>query len=151
MLVFEDEWAHSALVDAETLGVLLHDHHSLRLAVLNACEGARSAADDPFAGVATTLVRQGIPAVVAMQFVITDRAALAFAEEFYAAVADGFPVDTAVAEARKAILSAPNEVEWGTPVLFLRTGNGVLFDFQAKSAESSRVLRQVHHTPGEKW
>jgi hypothetical protein len=44
------------------------------------------------------------------------------------ALADKMPVDAAVAEARKAIsLAVANTVEWGTPVLYMRSPNGVLF------------------------
>ena len=128
VLLFEDDQGRSTRVSAERLGVLLHDHRSLRLAVLNACEGARSTRTDPFAGVATTLAQQGLPAVVAMQFSISDPAAISFAGEFYSALANGFPVDAAVAEARKAIFSEISDVEWGTPVLFMRTADGVLFE-----------------------
>jgi len=49
-----------------------------RLVVLNACESATSGAADMFAGTAATLVRGGSPAVAAMQFEISDRAAIAF-------------------------------------------------------------------------
>jgi hypothetical protein len=115
-------------VSGPDLGVLLFDHPTLRLAVLNACEGARTAADDPFAGVATSLVQQEIPAVVAMQFEITDRAAIVFSRELYGALADGYAIDSAVAEARKAIFADDNDVEWGTPVLFMRSSDGRLFE-----------------------
>ena len=130
VLILENEHGAAWRAGAHRLGTLLHDHRSLRLAVLNACEGARNSRQDPFAGVATTLIRQGIPAVVAMQFEITDEAAITFASEFYAALADGYPVDAAVAEARKAIYAHPNDVEWGTPVLYSRAADGVLFDLQ---------------------
>ena len=40
-LVLEDEQQQGHIVSSEYLGTLLHDHRSLRLAVLNACEGAR--------------------------------------------------------------------------------------------------------------
>ena len=40
--------------------------------------------------------------------------------EFYAALADGYPVDSSVAEARKAIYADENDIEWATPVLFMR-------------------------------
>ena len=69
----------SRLVSGMELGTILADETTLRLAVLNACEGARSSVDDPFSGVATSLVRREIPAVVAMQLEITDRAAITFA------------------------------------------------------------------------
>jgi carbon-monoxide dehydrogenase large subunit len=128
VLVLEDQLGRGRLVSGQELGALLHDHRSLRLAVLNACEGARSDKTDPFAGTAQSLVQQGIPAVVAMQFEITDEAAITFANVLYEAIADGYPLDAAIAEARKAIYAEGNYVEWGTPVLYLRAPDGRIFD-----------------------
>src|SRR4029453_6616303 len=128
VILLENENGQSHRVGGHQLGALLADHQSLRLALLNACEGARSARSDPFAGVAQHLVQQGIPAVIAMQFEITDGAARTLAQEFYTALADGFPVDAALAEARKAIFAGGNDIEWGTPVLFMRTSDGQIFD-----------------------
>jgi hypothetical protein len=128
MLLLEEENGKGRPVSGQYLGTVLHDHHSLRLVVLNACEGARTSQEDPYAGVAQTLVLQGIPAVIAMQFEILETAAITFAQEFYGAVADGFPVDAAVSEARKAIFARGNDVEWGTPVLYMRTPQGVIFE-----------------------
>lgn len=128
VLAFEDGHQRSHRVSGADLGTILHDHHTLRLAVLNACEGARQSPTDPFSGVAQSLVRQGIPAVVAMQFEITDKAALVFGQEFYAAIADGYPIDAALAQARLAVFSTDNDVEWGTPVLYLRARDGRIFD-----------------------
>jgi hypothetical protein len=115
-------------VGSQYLGMLLHDHDSLRLAILNACEGARSSRQDPFAGSAQSLVQQGIPAVIAMQFEIADDVASTFAHEFYGALADGLPIDAAVTEARKAIFAGGREIEWATPVLYLRAPDGRIFD-----------------------
>jgi hypothetical protein len=133
-LVLEDELGRGWQAEAHRLGTLLFDHRTLRLAVLNACDGARNSRTDPFAGTASTLIQQGVPAVVAMQFAITDTAAITFASEFYAALAQGYPVDAAVSEARKAIYAQPNDVEWGTPVLYMRTADGYLFQLQAGKA-----------------
>ena len=127
LLLLEDERGHGQPVSGQRLGVMLHDHRALRLAVLNACEGARSSRTDPFAGTAMTLVQQGIPAVVAVQSEITDEAAIVFATEFYAAIADGYPVDACLAEARKAIFGTGNDVEWGKPVLYMRSPDGHIF------------------------
>jgi len=147
VLVLEDEQGRGWQAGAHRLGTILHDHRSLRLAVLNACEGARNSRTDPFAGVATTLIRQGVPAVVAMQFEITDDAAITFADEFYTALAEGFPVDAAVAEARKAIYAQPNDIEWGTPVLYMRSADGILFNVMQKAAtEVSQVNSQTSIT-----
>ncbi|MCG8417649.1 MAG: CHAT domain-containing protein [Proteobacteria bacterium] len=127
VLVLEDEEGKPYIADSQLLGTLIYDHRSLRLVVLNACEGARNSRSDPYAGMATALVKQSVPAVVAMQFEITDRAALTFADELYACLARGLPIDAAVSEARKAIYSQRNEIEWGTPVLYTRSDDGALF------------------------
>ncbi len=121
-LLFEDEEGFTQLISARKLAHLLRNHPSLRLALLNACEGAVSAADNPFSGVAQALVQQGIPAVIAMQQAISDRAALTFGPTFYAAVADGYPVDAALTQARMAVY-AESDWEWATPVLFSRSAD----------------------------
>jgi CHAT domain len=148
-LALEGADGRMRLVTGRDLGVMLRGHPSLRLVVLNACEGARSARDDPFGGVAQALVRQGIPAVIAMQFEISDPAALIFSQFFYQAIADGLPVDLAMVEARKAMFAAGSEVEWATPVLYLRSPDGHIFikgraptaDPQAQ-AEADRQARE---------
>jgi hypothetical protein len=137
VLVLEDEDGRGRLVSGQDLGLMLHDHRSMRLAVLNACEGARTSRTDPFAGSAQSLVQQGLAAVIAMQFEISDEAAITFAHEFYGAVADGYPVDAALVEARKAIFAEDNGLEWGTPVLYLRSPDGRIFDVDKARAPSS--------------
>lgn len=127
-LVLEAEDGSPDLVDGTRLGTLLQDAPGMQLAVLNACEGARTSGRNPFAGVAQTLVRQGVPAVVAMQDEISDRAALVFAHEFYFALGRGRAVDTAMSESRKAIFLSDRSAEWGTPVL-LRSGAAQPFTF----------------------
>jgi hypothetical protein len=127
VLAFQSETGTRHLVSGHDLGTLLYDHTTLRLAVLNACEGARASAADPFGGVAQSLVRQRIPAVVAMQFEITDEAAIVFSHELYMALLDGYPVDAALAEARKVIFTGDNDIEWGTPVLYMRARDGRVF------------------------
>jgi len=131
-LLLEDSEGRGRPVRGQDLGVLLHDHSPMRLAVLNACEGGRAARTDPFGGVAQSLSLQGLPAVIAMQFKITDEAAILFAQEFYSAVADGYPVDAALASSRFAIFSQGWSPEWGTPVLYLRAPDGKIFDVQRK-------------------
>jgi hypothetical protein len=138
VLVLEDQAGGSRLVTAQALGVPLHNHDPLRLVVLNACEGARSDPTDPFAGTAQTLIQQGIPAVVAMQFEITDPAAIVFTSELYAAVADGYPLDAALSQARQAIYTDVSEVEWATPVLYLRAPDGRIFDVPSRAGERAK-------------
>ena len=132
VLFLEDDDGKMAQVSTSQFVNLLGDQATLRLVVLNSCEAARSDAMDPFAGLATSIVALGIPAVVAMQFEITDKAAITFAEELYhSLIARQDPIDAAVAEARKAVFTEVSEVEWATPVLFLRNDDGRLFTFAA--------------------
>jgi O-acetyl-ADP-ribose deacetylase (regulator of RNase III) len=130
MLAMEDDHGRSRLVAGKDLGTLQHDHRSLRLAVLNSRDGGRSDRSDPFSGTAQSLIQQGIPAVVAMQFEITDNAAITFSHVLYEAIADGYPLDAATTEARKAIYADGNQIEWGAPALYLRGADGRIFDIQ---------------------
>lgn len=146
LLAFENEDESVDYVNAEQLGAILNNHKSLRLAVLNSCEGARTSLKNPFAGTAKTLTQQGFPAVVAMQFSISDVAAVKFASTFYAAVADGLPADTAVAEARVTLFSSEDHIEWGTPVLFMRSADGSLFSI-TKRADKKPFEEEPPKTP----
>jgi CHAT domain len=126
-LILGDADGRARHVDGETLGTVLCDRRSVRLAVLNACEGAKASPTDPLAGVAAGLVQHDVPAVVGMQFAISDPAAISFAAELYSGLAQGFPVDVAVTEGRRA-LATETDLEWATPVLFMRVPDGRLFD-----------------------
>ena len=129
VLVFEDEHGNGVPVGGPSLAYLLQDHPSLRLAVLNACNGARSSHENTFAGTAQVLVQRGVPAVIAMRSEVMDETACGFAEKFYRALASGLPVDACVGEVRRA-LAAERNPEWGTPVLYLRATDGRLFAFE---------------------
>jgi tetratricopeptide (TPR) repeat protein len=122
-----------APVSASQLAGLLADHRTLRLAVLNACEGAKGSEQSRFSSIAAGLVRRGLPAVLAMQYEISDRAAIEFTASFYGALAAGLPIDAATSEARKAIdLALTGSLEWGTPLLTMRTPDGMLWDVQQR-------------------
>jgi len=136
LLLLEDEHGKGKPVSGKYFGTLLHDEKSLRLALLNACEGASTSRSDPYAGVAQELVRQGIPAVIAMQYEISERAALLLSQEFYRSLADNYPVDAALGEARKAIYLDGLDIEWGIPVLYMRAPDGQLFDVDSASAKA---------------
>jgi hypothetical protein len=124
-------------VGGPDLAEQVRDVSSLRLVVLNACWTARTSAAGPYAGVATAMLKAGIPAVVAMQFAITDAAALAFSRTFYRRLACGDAIDAAVTEGRLAIRHSNRQsLEWGTPVLFERLTGGVVVE-PARSAPRS--------------
>jgi hypothetical protein len=118
----------------------------VRLAVLTACEVGQPDADSAWAGVVTALTHAGIPAVVGMQFRIRDSNALAFSRAFYRALAAGQPIEAAVSDGRFAIFNQgeDNERDWGTPVLYLRAEDGVLFP-QADPAQNVDSFNQAKY------
>ena len=129
VLIFENELDHDKpqVITGEALGRELGEENTIRLVVLNSCHSARRSERDVLAGIASGLVTRGIPAVVAMQFAITDAAAKAFAEEFYRVISENLPIDSALSEARRAIANRVGSIEWATPVLYMRSEDGVLF------------------------
>ena len=125
LLALEDEEGGLHAISAGQLQYLLRDT-TVRLAVLNACLTAYGATSKSIAG---GLMRCGLSAALAMEFEISEESAILFAGELYRALADGWPVDAAVAEGRKAMMLATDlhAMDWGIPVLFMRSRDGVLF------------------------
>jgi len=100
-----------------------------RLVVLNSCQSGASGTIDLFSGTAAALAHSGIHAVAAMQYSISDDAAIAFARGFYKALAHGRGIDEAVRSGRIGILGLSRAtLEWITPVLYLRGDDTHLFD-----------------------
>lgn len=112
----------------------------LRLIVLNSCDSATGAGTE-FSSTAEKLMREGVPAVVAMQYEITDAAALAFSAAFYEAVARNTPVDQAVTFARETVRVSMGSLEWATPVLFLASDETSIFDVQHAPAPRATPQR----------
>jgi len=136
-----DDNGQPEMLHATALARILTHYPGLRLAFLNACEGTRSNEHDIFNSVALALVRRGLPATIAMQYKITDAAAIRLSQNFYESLAEGLPVDVALGEGRLAISTAvDNSLEWGTPVLYLRSQDGQLFDRESPEIiESSEI------------
>lgn len=130
-LYFESPIGKSEPITGSALATKLKDLGFLRLVFLNACKSGQTSNDAnhrPFAGVANALVLGGLPAVVAMQRPISDRAAILFSTAFYRSVADGDPIDTAVTEGRQAVYSTEQHLaEWLTPMLYMRRADGRIF------------------------
>ncbi len=121
-LLFEDDLGNPRRVTGEELADQVADHPGLRGVFLNACWTAKSGHGSPFSGVATALVRAGVPAVLGMQFEISDAAARVFSRAVYRRLAAGDSVDAAVVDGRLAVRrDIPQTFEWATPALFLRT------------------------------
>lgn len=131
-LYFEDAEHNLRIFKAVELGALLQNCNNLRLVFLNACSTSRSderaIKTEYFSGLAQYLVQQQVPAVIAMQFPVSDTAAIELAQAFYTALANSWSVDSALALARNALRRAGSLIEWGTPQLFMRSDDAVLFD-----------------------
>jgi CHAT domain len=128
VIAFVGEDDRADLVEAEPLADLLHEARPMpRLVVLNSCSSGEQGTQDLFSGTAAALVRSGISAVAAMQFTVSDPAAIRFARGFYTVIAHGSNVDDATRSGRIAILRVPHSLEWVTPVLYVRGENTELF------------------------
>ncbi len=133
-LVFADEQNHATTVEdtqvAELAARLLAGGANeldarLRLVFLAACESATRAATDVFRGVAPSLVRAGVPAVLAMQTEIEIATSRAFTTAFYQALLEHGTVDLAANQARSALLSGERP-DAAAPVVFMRLNDGRL-------------------------
>ncbi len=140
VLALTREDGRADLVAAHRLVDLLRQARPMpRLVVLNSCSGAAAGTGDLFSGTAAALVRGGVSAVAAMQYEISDPAAVAFARGFYAAIARGRGVDDAVSSGRVAILGTGDRtLEWVTPVLYLRGHDTRLFTLPAPAEDTNR-------------
>ena len=144
VLALTREDGRADLVAAHRLVDLLRQARPMpRLVVLNSCSGAAAGVSDLFSGTAAALVRGGVCAVAAMQYEISDPAAVAFARGFYAAIARGRGVDDAVSSGRVAILGLSDRtLEWVTPVLYLRGHDTRLFTLPAPAEDTNRAGHQ---------
>jgi CHAT domain-containing protein len=130
-LAFEDSYGDTDPIPPDAAALLFGGLPELRLIVLNACETAIDSTARPLTGIAPKLLQQaGIPAVVAMQAPILDRAAIAFSRAFYNQLAEGQTIDTALREARLSIYNTvTNSADFVVPVLFIATDEGTLIEF----------------------
>ncbi len=99
-----------------------------RLVVLHLCEGGRADLRESFGGLAPRLVQKGVQAVVAMQYPITNMAAIDFSRIFYEALLRGEPLDYAVQLGRQAFTTMRQHSPrtFGTPVLYLHSADGLI-------------------------
>ncbi len=142
VLLFSDRSGRSLPVTGERLGLLLHEHASIRLAVLSTRGGGpaqpprlaqpprpagAAQPTGPAGTVADALLRAGLPAVIAMQFEISNATTAEFGPALYAAIAAGRPAEAAIAQARQA-MHAVSPLGWAAPVLHLGADDAALFD-----------------------
>ncbi len=124
-LLLEDSEGNKRPVSiSEFLHVLERADQSLRLAVLSGCQTAKTLGVSGLRHLARGLLDHHIPAVIAMQFSITDEAGLVFAENLYPRLFEGQKLEIAVSVARRALLhhDRPHvQADAFAPVLFAAT------------------------------
>ncbi len=91
----------------------------IQLVVLSVCNSGLGGGGSVFNSIAGALVKQGIPAVVAMQFPVEAVSTQAFIASFYQMLLNDVPLTEAIAAARTSLLGI--EDAWYRPVLYLRT------------------------------
>jgi CHAT domain len=132
-------------VPGAILGETLKARRELQAVFLNACRTSQTGSkpgQDPLLGTAAALVRAGVPAVLAMQFPISDRGARIFSETVYRSLARGGALDEAVSEGRLALVQAdPESREWVTPSLFAALSETDVFRPWCSRAEHREVPR----------
>ncbi|MBS1790481.1 MAG: CHAT domain-containing protein [Acidobacteria bacterium] len=111
---------------------------SLRLALISGCNTAQTRHTGGFRDLARALVEQKIPAVLAMQFSISDTAGLKLAEVLYPKLIAGQSLEAAVHTARRALwLTDDPTLQADALAMVLLTGNGNCL--QPKAANTSTV------------
>jgi tetratricopeptide (TPR) repeat protein len=154
LIALENAQGTSHLMTATEFARLLTNHKPPRLVVLNVCKGGRGTQRDLFSSIAATLIRRGVPAVLAMQEDITDEAARLLTQKFYEALAESTPVDEAVTEARIAMsIGVTRTVEWATPIFYMRSENGNLFNLTEKSLvyQEQPIILSTSSKMKEQW
>jgi len=119
-LLLEDDSGRSRHVDNETIAELLSGYPSLRLVVLSGCQTAKTSGRRAQSDLSTPLLLKKIPAVISMQYSVSDQSAMELAKKLYIEISNGASIDLAVARARKELLleQGAGMVDFATPVLF---------------------------------
>jgi len=144
VLLFEDANGSRDAVSARELGILMSSSGT-RLIVLDACESG-AMASMPFRSISPSLIANGIPAVISMQFEVPEESTTAFAGEFYYALSEGLPIDACVSEGRKAVMAVAGlrRPDWGIPTVYTRASDGLLFQLAKKHSTADGPAGSVN-------
>lgn len=133
-LYMQDAQGMTAVVREEPFAAMLaRQSEPPRLVLLMACQSATRATADAFRGLGPSLVKVGVPAVVAMQDQVAVAAARQFGQAFYRSLAQHGTVDLAMNAARSALLT-DEHADAAVPVLFMRMRAGQLWAAGEESA-----------------
>ena len=141
-LVFETADGEPDLLGAERLSALLREHE-IPAVVLNACRSAMLGGDaqDPFAAVATALLKGGVRSVVAMAYTLYVTGAQRFLPAFYRRLFESGDVGEAARAGRQAMYAHRDRVcargafpldDWLVPVVYQQDPFDFSFAARAK-------------------
>jgi hypothetical protein len=139
----DDMFDQALWVDADFFSGLFNRHHP-GVVMLQAGEGGMLSTSQAFVGVASKVVQQNIPVVVAMQYEVSNLTASRFAYRFYDRLAQDYPVDIAAQDGRRAIAlnTQYQKRDFATPVIFMRVADGYLFDREAQTKTKTQTETQ---------
>jgi hypothetical protein len=129
-LACEDDDGELKPIFGDDLRRITAGSDSLQLIVLSGCMTAQTHHQDALKGIGTALLRDSLPAVLAMQYSILDESGIEFASKFYEELSQGSSVLEAVNEVRLRLygLRGKDRADWGLPALYLRTPEIHLID-----------------------
>jgi tetratricopeptide (TPR) repeat protein len=129
----------------EILQALQKAEPALRLAVISGCQTARTLHVAGFRDLARGLAHRKVPAVIAMQFSISDAGGLKFAEALYPKLVEGRSIEEAISAARRVLLHGDDPYLQGdamAPVLIAASGR-CLQTTAAQRSEQQATLPSI--------
>ncbi|AOY80269.1 CHAT domain-containing protein [Moorena producens JHB] len=130
-----DEFDQAQWISANDFSELFNKHRP-GIIVLQACQGAMESTSKVSVGLASKVVQQLIPVVVAMQYPVSNSTASRFACHFYQQLAQGKSADIAVQEGRREISlqsTGYRKRDFATPVIFMQVQDAQLLQPQNES------------------
>ena len=128
----EEDVSPERMMDAEAFAALFEDS-TIRLVVLNCCQGEAPSLRRSLGGLGPYLMQAGVPAVIAMRYEIPDAVAIRFSRTLYRSLFDSQSagrIDVAMEQARKSLFLNSRESSvrgFVTPILYLAPGCEQLF------------------------
>jgi len=100
-----------------------------KIVILQACETGKSSETDGFSSVASRLMLQGIPVVIAMQYQVSNQTVSGFVKDVYGEIVKGKSVDFAVQQARFniALDNGYEQIDFAIPVIYMNAVDGCLW------------------------
>lgn len=123
----------------------LFTQHRPKIVILQACETGKQSETDGFSSVASRLMLQGIPVVIAMQYQVSNQTVSGFVKDFYEEIVKGKSVDFAVQQARFniALDNGYEQLDFAIPVIYMNAVDGCLWENSAALVKLTDELKKT--------